>query len=334
MQVSDQRALPDRTECVSVLRFTTDHLLPSERYKAWLMRDWPRRSPTYHTIPNEPFNTKWESVQLGDVMFVYTEITGATWERRQRDIRLSDFDPIVINMMIDGIAHGDMDGRSFYESASMLHFHDLARPSLHVSTASKTYSIVISRPLAQQMFGHLQDLHGLVVPVAPAAMLFALAEFTYGTLTNLSIDVAQRLGRVFLELAAIALDQVRPLAQPYLTPKMRLFQRAVEEIDSRLANGKIKNSILCDVLETTPSQLSAAFRAEGGVQNFIMRRRIIRARTALGELERLEPIGNIAHRLGFYDSSHLVRIFREHFGMSPREYRTFIQSYPDRAEPV
>ncbi len=312
---------PDQPGTIPILRYSTDHLPPEERYKAWLLRDWPRSDPTYRTEPSEPFNTMWESVQLGEVMFVYTEITAMRWERRQQDIRSSDFDPIIVNMMIDGLAQGDMDGRSFYEPSGTLHFHDLGRPSLHVSSASKTYSLVFPRPLAQQLFGPLHDLHGMVVPAASAGMLFALAEATRRALPRLDVMAAERLQRAFVELVAIALAELRPSAEHHIQSEKLFLQRAHEEIDRRLAEGKITTAELCEVLGVTPARLSAAFQAEGGTHRFIARRRLERARVALADIDRAEPIGNIAHRFGFCDSSHLVRLFRASFGMSPREYR-------------
>lgn len=314
---------PDDGQSIPVLRYSTDHLPPEERYKAWLLRDWPRRDRIYFTEPSEPFNTRFESAQLGEVTFVYATITAMRWERRQQDIRSSDFDPVIINMMVEGLAHGDMDGRPFYEPAGTLHFHDLSRPSLHVSSASMTYSIIVPRSVAQRIWGSLHDVHGLVVPAAAAEMLFAHAEITRRSLARLDVSSAERLGRIFLELAAIALEEVRPRAI-VLTTEKQLLNRAGEEIDRRLGDGKITIADLCRALGVSRSRLFAAFRAEGGIHNFIARQRLERARAALGDIERVEPIGNIAHRLGFSDAPHLSRAFRTRFGMSPRDYRALI----------
>lgn len=314
----------DSNDPIPVARFTTDDLQPADRYRAWSMRDWPRREQIYRTEPSEPFTTSWEIAQLGEVTFIYTEITGMRWERRAQDIRGSDFDPIIINMMVDGLAQGDMDGRPFYEPSGTLHFHDLGRPSIHVSTASTTYSIIVARPLAQQVFGSLHDVHGLVVPAAAAEMLFAHAEQTRRALPRLDIMVAERLGRVFLELAAIALAEVRPSQAPRLQSEKLLLQRATEEIDRRLGDGKITIAELCKAMGVTRARLFAAFKAEGGIHTFIARQRLDRARAALADVERAEPIGNIAHRLGFSDAPHLSRAFRVQFGMSPRDYRALV----------
>jgi AraC-like DNA-binding protein len=52
--------------------------------------------------------------------------------------------------------------------------------------------------------------------------------------------------------------------------------------------------------------------------------RLERAKAALADLERGEPIGTIAGRLGFCDASHLTRLFRTRYGMTPRDYRHLI----------
>ncbi|WP_374146018.1 helix-turn-helix transcriptional regulator [Sphingomonas sp. 28-63-12] len=324
---------PAGPDTIPVLRYSTDHLPPADRYQAWLRRDWPRRTQIYRTEPSEPFNTSWESAQLGEVTFVYTKITGMRWERRRSDIRSSDFDPIIINMMIEGLAQGDMDGRAFYEPGGTLHFHDLGRPSLHVSSASITYSIVIPRPLALQLFGTLHDLHGLVVPAAVAEMLFAHAEQTRRALPRLEILAAQGLGRVFQELAVIALAEVRPRSLPVVTSEKLLLQRVEAEIDRRLGDGKITIAELCGVLGVSRARMFAAFRAEGGIHHYVARQRLERARAALADLTRAEPIGNIAHRLGFSDAPHFSRAFRTRFGMSPRDYRALVAASPAEDTP-
>ncbi len=295
----------------------------------WSERSWPRGTPVYRTEPFEPFNTSWETTPLGPVTFVYTEITGMRWERRLADIRVSDFDPIIISMMIEGLAQGDMDGRVFLETAGTFHFHDLARPSLHVSTASRTFNLVIPRAIAAEWFGSLHDLHGLVVGREAAAMLFSHSGQVRHALPRFSLADADRLGRVFLELATLALAGSRPALQAPVAAEDALMRRAMQKIDQGLGGGDLSVAELCRTLGVSRRRLFAAFRSSGGVQTYIMATRVNRARTALAEIERAEPIGAIAHRLGFSDASHLSRAFRDRYGMSPSDYRRLVASQSD-----
>lgn len=295
----------------------------------WSERSWPRATPVYRTEPFEPFNTAWETIPLGPVTFVYTEITGMRWERRLADIRVSDFDPIIISMMIEGLAQGDMDGRVFLETAGTFHFHDLARPSLHVSTASRTFNLVIPRAIAAEWFGPLHDLHGLVVGREAAAMLFSHSVQVRHALPRFSLTDADRLGRVFLELATLALSGSRPALQTPVAAEDALMRRAMQKIDQGLGSGDLSVAELCRTLGVSRQRLFAAFRSSGGVQTYITATRVNRARTALAEIGRAEPIGAIAHRLGFSDASHLSRAFRDRYGMSPSDYRRLVASQSD-----
>ena len=305
---------------IEISRFSTADLPQEERYRAWLQWGWPRSDAIYRTDPTEPFDTQWDSAVLGEIVFVRTRITGMRYERRVQDIRLSDFDPLIVNMMVTGSAHGVFDDREFHEEAGSFHFHDITRRSIHVSTASRTFSVVVPRPLAIQLFGKLDDLHGLVVSGPCADLLLAHAGRVWRSLPYLDRSSAPALGRSFLDLLIVAAAQARAAASPMDTAATKLRQRAETLIDSRL-NTPVSIQALCGALDVPRNSLFAAFREDGGVQNYIRATRLERAKAALADLERREPIGTIAIRLGFCDAAHLSRLFRARFGMAPRDYR-------------
>lgn len=307
---------------VPILRFSTADLPPEDRYEAWLDRDWPRARSIYRTTPTEPFDTAWESAQLGPIVFVHTRITGMRWERRLDDIRSSDFDPIVVSMMIKGVAQGEIDGRPFHESDGMFHLHDLKRPSVHVSTASLTYNLIIPRPVAQARFGPLADLTARVVGPPRARLLFGLAAEVHEALPHLDVAHADRLGSVLLDVLEVCLgDRAGGAASPQASAERALRLKAEDFIERNMGAGDIPIAQLCRALDVPRARLFAVFKADGGVSSYVMSQRVIKARAALAERDPIEPIGSIAHRLGFSDASHLSRVFRERYGMTPSQYR-------------
>lgn len=261
------------------------------------------------------------SAQLGPVSFVYVEISGMRWERRRDAIRSSDFDPVIVSMMLEGEARGDFDGHPFRETAGTIHFHDLGRPSLHTSTASLTYSVVVPRDVAQHWFGPVGELHGLVADEQQSAMLIAHATQVHRALARLDAAAAGELGISLLALVAILADELRPAQCDRITPEAALRQRAEEEIERRLGTAGVSVTQIAQRLKVPRAKLFNVFRADGGVRAYIIRKRLDRARAALADPDRVEPIGDIAHRLGFSDASHLSRLFRARFGMTPRHYR-------------
>ncbi|MGN6374685.1 MAG: helix-turn-helix transcriptional regulator [Sphingomonas sp.] len=227
-------------------------------------------------------------------------------------------------MLVKGERQGDMDGRLFHERAGTFSLHDLGRPSLHVSSASVTYSMVFPRPLAREWLGELSGLHGLVVPRERADILISHAAHVHRLLTRLNVASAARLGRSLLETATVAILGLSAPRDNGAGTEPALRRRAEEAIDRRLGSGTISIAALCEELKASRGRLFAAFHEDGGVRHYIMRVRLERARVAIAELSRAEPIGTIAARLGFSDASHLSRTFRNRYGMTPSEYRQLL----------
>lgn len=262
-----------------------------------------------------------ESASLGTVLLVRTEITAMTWERCAEDIRDSDYQPLIVNLMVEGAAEGDMDGRPFQEPSGTYHFHDLARPSRHASTRSLTYALVLSREIAKAWFSPIERLHGLVVGGGAAGAVIDLVQSAWRLLPTLSPDAAARFERALLELLVIGIEQAEPTARLHGAAVDRLRAAAIEAIDHRLGLERASTSELARVLDVSVEHLTEAFRIDGGLTGFLLTRRLEAACAALTGLERVEPIGNIAHRLGFSDAAHLSRAFRKRYAMSPRDYR-------------
>lgn len=197
----------------------------------------------------------------------------------------------------------------------------MARPSLHGSTASLTYSLIIPRDVAKTWFGPIEALHGLVVTGELAKALMELVQSFWRLLPGLTPEGAARFERAFLEMLALGVEVTVPTAPVRVEAGVALRAAAIEAIDHRTGLERASAAELCRVLNVPVDQLSTAFRQDGGVAAYLLTRRLDEARAALTGLQRVEPIGNIAHRLGFSDAAHLSRTFRQRFGLSPRAYR-------------
>lgn len=80
---------------------------------------------------------------------------------------------------------------------------------------------------------------------------------------------------------------------------------------------------MASTLKLSPRYINKLFEADGtSLSRYIWRRRIERAATDLRDpAMRALGISAIAMALGFNDLSHFSRVFRQRFGMSPRDYR-------------
>lgn len=100
----------------------------------------------------------------------------------------------------------------------------------------------------------------------------------------------------------------------------RWLSRAIEYLEANYR----KRIVLADVAECAgvhPSHLAEGFRSKHGmsVGEWVRNRRLEFVRDAL--LNHSRPISGIAFEAGFADQSHLTRLFRSRFGVTPAEYR-------------
>lgn len=307
---------------IVVERFATTDLPPQHRYEAWVNRGAPGIAPLYRTTPLEPFDIASELFRLGEVTFFYCTITAQRWERDRAAIRARDADDLTVAITLAGEARGTMGGKAFRTSAGSVHLIDLAQPSLHESSASRTVLIIVPRKRAAEAGLDVEGLHGFVVNSAAGAMLTshvlrlreAAGEFTQAE--------ASRLAQSLVEMVALAVRASDGRAiKPGIGCGAIASLLARDTIERRLESPSLNIASLCRQLGVSRTTLHRLFEGEGGAQAYIRSRRLERARAALSDPHNSEPIGVLADRLCFSDSAHLSRLFRARYGQSPSEFR-------------
>jgi AraC family transcriptional regulator len=96
-------------------------------------------------------------------------------------------------------------------------------------------------------------------------------------------------------------------------------RRLVDHVESNLGE-ELALTRLAEVVGVSPYHLSREFKRATGetLHRYVMRRRLERARQVLRRGER--PISVVAQDLGFADQSHLTRLFRDRFGVTPAAF--------------
>jgi AraC-like DNA-binding protein len=100
----------------------------------------------------------------------------------------------------------------------------------------------------------------------------------------------------------------------------RVVRRVREHIDAHIEQ-RISVEALARLANLSVCYFVRAFKQSVGVtpHDFLIRRRIARTKELLSSTDL--PLSEIALAAGFADQSHCARRFRQHVGMSPRDYR-------------
>jgi len=100
----------------------------------------------------------------------------------------------------------------------------------------------------------------------------------------------------------------------------RVVRRLREHIDSNI-DQPISVEALAKLANLSVCYFVRAFKLSVGVtpHDYLIRRRVKRTMELLSDTDM--PLSEIALAAGFADQSHCARRFRQHVGMSPRDYR-------------
>jgi len=100
-----------------------------------------------------------------------------------------------------------------------------------------------------------------------------------------------------------------------------LMERVRRAVTRNLRSPSLKTETLCREAATSRSQLYRLLEGEGGVSNYIQRRRLSESFSLLCDCANGLPVGRVAEMLCFADHSTFSRAFRREFGLSPSDVR-------------
>jgi AraC-like DNA-binding protein len=184
----------------------------------------------------------------------------------------------------------------------------------------------ISKKILQRHVGSPERLVG--VPICGSSGAGSLAsrvirEIWQSTDETLVPAVAPRVANVVLELIASAyVDVVRAkVDRSCLGAALRL--RILDCIDQSLCDPDLSPVTIAQALKISTRHVHRVFHQDGDtVARYILRRRLDKCRMALDDpmLTGLS-LTHISTEFGFRSLPHFSRVFRDEFGIAPRDFR-------------
>lgn len=305
---------------VHVYRYTTADIAPSERFDAW-QSHWPNVGPLFSTEPLEAFRVSSELVRLGEIGFMYTDISSQRWKRDKRLVDIGR-NSIAVAVNLDGKAAGIAGRNDWTQMPGAAVLVDHGQTSLHDSAGGRSIGFSVPRHLATEAGLDVASLHGMVLSPAESAMLTSHMLQVREALPRFGEEDASRLGKSMLDMLMLTLKGAnRSEAPGFREDPATLLLRTRKEIQEHLGSPSLTITNLCRKLGVSRSTLHRLFEESGGVQAYIRDMRLEAARQALLNPENPERIGDIAERLGFSDAAHLSRLFKARFDETPSDCR-------------
>jgi AraC-like DNA-binding protein len=239
-----------------------------------------------------------------------------------------------------GRTRAEQDGRQFVLETGDLALFDGARPYFaRLERGFHHFVLKLPRDELRRRLGPLETV--TAARISGKRGVGRLASMFIRELPNeldlLNEESAQRVASTCIDLVAAALASQMPNSRPGAssTRVTQLF-RAKAYIAANLQSERLTPSVVAGVLGITPRYLADLFVEERtSVARHIWMLRLERCKAALSDSTLIHrSISEIAYAWGFNDMSHFSRFFREHVGVSPREFREQAQLKPSRHDSV
>ena len=232
---------------------------------------------------------------------------------------------------------GAQDGREAQLQIGDFALFDSVRPyDVGFRPGFQHLVITIPRKALQNRISSLHNLTGMRIRGDCGAGRLASEFFRtlQIELEHLDPATASRLGETGLDLIAAALADIGGDAHlDESAHRGARIARIKNFIGTHLADPALPPGMIANALGISTRYLNSLFSKETlSVERYIWERRLIKCRDALGNPAQTGcSISSIAFGWGFNDMSHFSRVFRNRFGVSPREYRLIkaIQTMPD-----
>jgi AraC-like DNA-binding protein len=145
---------------------------------------------------------------------------------------------------------------------------------------------------------------------------------TYQELPHMSGDAARGAGELIMQLVRLSLLELAG-QETAVSQRAALKDRIRDHVAAHLRDPRLSIDSIARALNCSKRHLYNAFAGdEDTLAGYIQRQRLAGCVRELREnAQGLRPITELALSWGFSNLSHFSRVFREHTGMSPSEFR-------------
>jgi AraC-like DNA-binding protein len=313
---------------------STDEVPAGDRPALW--RDWMSRlffgleSDLYG---DTRFDARVQIARAGDVVMTRLEAGRHRVMRRPQVARASDASYLKIVAPWQGVAAVEQHGRQAWVKPGGWAIYDTTG-SYEVCNPGRTEHLIVMLPKDQltERGLRLDPLMGRHVGGSCGISRVALETMrsTFQELPSMTDDAARGAGSMILELVRLSLQELAG-REPAATQIEAFRDRVRAHIGQHLADPGLSLDSLAQALNCSKRHLYNAFSDEDDTPaHYILRRRLQACMRDLRNPALAQrSITDIAFAWGFNNGAHFSRVFREHAGLTPSDFRKAAQRQVD-----
>lgn len=316
----------------NAISMTTDAVPAGERASLW--RDW--MSELFFGLESDlygdtDFDGQIQTARAGDVLMTRLEANRHRVIRRPQMARLSEASHLKIVAPWHGVAAVEQHGRQAWVKPGGWAIYDTTG-SYEVGNPQRAEHLIVMLPKEQltERGLRLDTLMGRQVGGNSGISRVALDTMrsTFRELPSMDSDAARGAGNLILELVRLSLQELA--GRESSATQIEAFRdRVRSHIGQHLQDPTMSIESIAQALNCSKRHLYNAFSDEDDTPaHYILRRRLQACmRDLRNPAMSHRSITDIAFSWGFNSGAHFSRVFREHAGLSPSDFRQAAQRH-------
>ncbi|WP_321915928.1 MULTISPECIES: helix-turn-helix domain-containing protein [unclassified Paraburkholderia] len=311
--------------------FTTSEFAPSDRLAAWerWITDYcAPMSMSAENVQRQHFEARVDMIDDGPFCISHLQATDHVANHRQGLSEGKDGEHVLLSVQLSGISTILQDGRTAQLGPNDMVIYDASRPFIW-NFSGQQYTVRFRRALLSSR-GPCDRRHTAIrVPAQSGLGRIAVEHVStiyreFGHIRR-SPTVIEHLCGTTADLISAALSEYFNTS-PVLVSDVREMhlRRAHVFISENLRDPALRPSQVAAALGISQRYLYRIFaNSDKSISDFILHKRLDGCANWLAQPAwHHRSITDIAMSWGFNNAAHFSRLFRHHFGMSAREYRT------------
>ncbi len=317
---------------------STDDVAPRERAPLWREWIWSHFGGLESDLYGDTdFDGHMASVRAGDLILTKLEANRHRVVRTQDMVRASEEGYLKIVAPMKGCAGVEQMGRQAWVTPGAWTLYDTTG-SYAVANPQRVEHLIVMVPKAQIVERGLRLDTLMARPVGGSSGIARVAlttmRSTFQELPHMSADAARGAGELIAQLVRLSLIELSG-QHTALSQREVLKERIRSYVELHLRDPGLTIAQIAQALNCSKRHLYNAYADE--VQPLASHIQHLRLQACQRELQHpiadSRAITEIALSWGFNNPSHFSRVFREHTGMSPSEFRQQAQASRTRLQP-
>lgn len=307
--------------------FSTADEEPKNGFRRWRETVFERIVPVELTPADAgAFQGTMEAADVGPLVItrltqsaIRTEATADTIRRHGKH------DTLNVAIALHGVVFSAQDDRTSVQHPGEIVVLD-RRPTVMATDAdSRTLFVELPRERLEQALGSTRRYTALTLGMdqASTSLVTTFFQELVRTYARLPSDTTARMASIGVDLLIASLAERLARETPKDLQGTLIVQRAMAYIEGHLGDPNLDPPTLAAAVGVSLRYLQQLFRQhDRNVADWIWRRRLeVAAQRLMDPGHAHLTIGALAYGCGFATQSHFSRRFRDHYGLSPSEYR-------------